>query len=101
MIFWLFSGWFQKPGAAVCSSVCWSLDFSAGASKIPPHSQGVFAEGGVLAFQIVERDHFSSILADWQGGADALVRTRPLGRAFYRLPAACWAGWLACMHGFH
>jgi hypothetical protein len=72
MIFWLFSGWFQKPGAAVCSSVCWSLDFSAGASKIPPHSQGVFAEGGVLAFQIVERDHFSSILADRQGGADAL-----------------------------
>jgi hypothetical protein len=50
MIFWLFSGWLQKPGAEVCSSVCCSLDFSAGASKIPPHSQGLFAEGEVLAF---------------------------------------------------
>jgi hypothetical protein len=50
MIFWLLPGWFQKPGAAVCSSVSWSLDFSAGTSKIPPHSQGLFAEGSVLAF---------------------------------------------------
>jgi hypothetical protein len=43
------------------------LDLNAGASKIPPHSQGLFAEGGVLAFQFVKRDHFSSILAnpDW------------------------------------
>jgi hypothetical protein len=50
MIFWLFSGWFQKPGAEVCFSVSWSFDFSAGASKIPPHSQGLFAEGSVLPF---------------------------------------------------
>jgi hypothetical protein len=50
MIFWLFSGWFQKPGADVCFSVSWSFDFSAGTSKIPPHSQGLFAEGSVLAF---------------------------------------------------
>jgi hypothetical protein len=50
MIFWVFPGWLQKSGAAVCSSVFWSWDFSAGASKIPPHSQGLFAEGGVLPF---------------------------------------------------
>jgi hypothetical protein len=53
MIFWLLPGWFQKPGAAVCSSVSWSLDFSAETSKIPPHSQGLFAEGSVLAFEFV------------------------------------------------
>jgi hypothetical protein len=50
MIFWLFSGWFQKPGALVCSSTFCSLDFCAGASKIPPHGERLFAEGRVLSF---------------------------------------------------
>jgi len=50
MIFWLFSGRFQKSGAEVRSSIFCSLDFSAGASKIPPDSQGLFAEGGIFAF---------------------------------------------------
>jgi hypothetical protein len=50
MIFWLFSGWLQKSGAAVCSSNFCSLDLSAGASKIPPHGQGLIAEGRVAVF---------------------------------------------------
>jgi hypothetical protein len=53
MIFWLFSGWFQKSGAATSSSTFWSLVLWAGASKIPPHGQGLFAEGGILSFEFV------------------------------------------------
>jgi len=49
MIFWLFSGWFQKPGAEVCSSMPASFRFCAETSKIPPHGQGLFAEGQVCA----------------------------------------------------
>jgi len=49
MIFWLFSGWFQKSGCAICSSVWASFFFCAGASKIPPHGQSLFAEGQIFA----------------------------------------------------
>jgi hypothetical protein len=49
--FWLFSGWFQKSGAEICSSVVFSFSFCAGASKIPPHGQCLVAEGLVGAFQ--------------------------------------------------
>jgi len=50
MIFWLFSGWLQKSGAPICSSTFCSLDFRVGESKIPPHGQGLFAEGVILPF---------------------------------------------------
>ena len=43
--FWLFSGWFQKSGEEIWSSVLASFAFCAGASKIPPHGQCLFAEG--------------------------------------------------------
>ena len=51
MTFWLFSGWLQKSGAEICSSVLASFCFCAGASKIPPHGQGLVAEGQVFAFE--------------------------------------------------
>jgi hypothetical protein len=50
MTFWLFSGWFQKSGAETWSSVLASFSFWAGASKIPPHGQGLVAEGLIGAF---------------------------------------------------
>jgi hypothetical protein len=50
MTFWLFSGWLQKSGAEICCSTFSSLVFWAGASKIPPHGQGLLAEGSVFAF---------------------------------------------------
>jgi hypothetical protein len=49
MTFWLFSGWLQKSGAAICCSVVASFSFCAGASKIPPHREGLFAEGQIFA----------------------------------------------------
>jgi len=53
MTFWLFSGWLQKSGAPICSSILFSFCFCAGASKIPPHGQRLFAEGQKFAFQLV------------------------------------------------
>jgi hypothetical protein len=53
MIFWLFSGWVQKSGAAICSSSFFSLAFCAAASKIPPHGERLFAEGRVFSFQFL------------------------------------------------
>jgi len=52
MTFWLFSGWFQKSGAEICASVSASFFFWAGASKIPPHGQGLVAEGLIFAFEL-------------------------------------------------
>jgi len=52
MTFWLRSGWFQKSGAEVCFSISASFSFCAATSKIPPHGQGLFAEGQVRAFQL-------------------------------------------------
>jgi hypothetical protein len=49
MTFWLFSGCDQKSGAAICSSVLLSFCFCAGASKIPPQGERLFAEGLVFA----------------------------------------------------
>jgi hypothetical protein len=49
MIFWLFSGCDQKSGWAICASVSASFFFCAGASKIPPEGQSLFAEGQILA----------------------------------------------------
>ena len=54
MIFWLFSGFDQKSGALVSSSVLASWVFRVGASKIAPHSVGLLAERGVFALQFVE-----------------------------------------------
>jgi hypothetical protein len=54
MIFWLFSGFDQKSGALICSSVWASWDLRAGASKIAPHSVCLLAERNVLSFQFVE-----------------------------------------------
>jgi hypothetical protein len=53
MTFWLFSGWLQKSGLEICSSVLASFSFCAGASKIPPHGQCLVAEGLVLAVEFV------------------------------------------------
>ena len=47
--FWLFPGWVQKSGAAICCSVWASFCFCAGASKIPPDGQSLVAEGQVFA----------------------------------------------------
>jgi len=49
MTFWLFSGWLQKSGAEICCSLWANFCFCAGASKIPPHGEGLFAEGKVFA----------------------------------------------------
>jgi hypothetical protein len=49
MTFWLFSGWFQKSGAAICSAVSASFFFCVEASKIPPHGEGLVAKRLVLA----------------------------------------------------
>jgi len=54
MIFWLFSGFAQKSGALICSSVWASWDLRCGASKIAPHSVGLLAERNVLSFQFFE-----------------------------------------------
>jgi hypothetical protein len=51
MIFWLLSGWLQKSGWAICSSSLPSFCFWAGASKIPPHGQRLFAEGEIFAVE--------------------------------------------------
>jgi hypothetical protein len=51
MIFWLFSGWLQKSGAATWRSISANRVFCLAASKIPPHGQGLFAEGRIAAFQ--------------------------------------------------
>jgi hypothetical protein len=49
MIFWLFSGFDQKSGALVSSSILASWVFRVEASKIAPHSVGLLAERRVLA----------------------------------------------------
>jgi len=49
MTFWLFSGCDQKSGCAMRSSILASFCFCAGASKIPPQGQSLFAEGLILA----------------------------------------------------
>jgi hypothetical protein len=54
MIFWLFSGWFQKSGALIWSSVLASCARRVGASKIAPHSVSLLAERNVLSFQFFE-----------------------------------------------
>ena len=54
MTFWLFSGWFQKSGEEICSSVSASFFLCAGASKIPPHGQGLVAQRLVLTFEFFE-----------------------------------------------
>jgi len=50
MIFWLFSGLFQKSGELIASSVLAKAAFLEGASKIAPHSVGLLAERNVLPF---------------------------------------------------
>jgi hypothetical protein len=55
MIFWLFSGFDQKSGALVSSSILDSWFFRVGASKIAPHSVSLLAERSVFALQFVER----------------------------------------------
>jgi hypothetical protein len=52
--FWDFSGWFQKSGEAICSSIRASWDFLVAGSKIAPHGFGLPAERKILAFQILE-----------------------------------------------
>jgi len=54
MIFWLFSGFDQKSGALVSSSILASWVFRVEASKIAPHSVGLLAERNVFSFQFVE-----------------------------------------------
>jgi hypothetical protein len=54
MIFWLFSGFDQKSGAWICSSVLARVALRAGASKIAPHSVGLLAERGVFPLEFVE-----------------------------------------------
>jgi hypothetical protein len=49
MIFWLFSGFDQKSGALVSSSILVSWVFRVEASKIAPHSVSLLAERSVLA----------------------------------------------------
>jgi hypothetical protein len=49
MIFWLFSGLFQKSGAEMTASLCVSFCRCAGASKIPPDGRRLVAEGLVFA----------------------------------------------------
>jgi len=51
--FWLFSGWDQKSGAEISFSVSFSFCFWVEASKIPPHGQGLVAEGLVGALLLV------------------------------------------------
>jgi hypothetical protein len=54
MIFWLFSGLLQKSGEEICCSSLFNLVFCAGASKIPPHGERLFAEGEVFPFQFFD-----------------------------------------------
>jgi len=54
MIFWLFSGFDQKSGALVSSSILASWVFRVKASKIAPHSVSLLAERRVLALQFLE-----------------------------------------------
>jgi len=49
MIFWLFSGLFQKSGAEMRPSLWASFDRWPEASKIPPHGRRLVAEGLVFA----------------------------------------------------
>jgi hypothetical protein len=42
----------RSPAAEVCSSILASFCFCVETSKIPPHGQGLFAEGYVCAFQL-------------------------------------------------
>jgi hypothetical protein len=49
MIFWLFSGCDQNSGWEICCSILVNFCFCAAASKIPPHGQGLFAEGQIFA----------------------------------------------------
>jgi hypothetical protein len=49
MIFWLFSGLFQKSGAEISVSLLVSFCRWPDASKIPPHGSRLVAEGLVFA----------------------------------------------------
>jgi hypothetical protein len=49
MIFWLFSGLFQKSGAEMSESLCASFERCPAASKIPPHGRRLVAERLVFA----------------------------------------------------
>jgi len=54
MAFWLFSGWLQKSGSAICFSILESWRSLAGASKIAPHGESLLAERCVFSFQFVD-----------------------------------------------
>jgi len=54
MSFWLFSGFDQKSGALVRSSILASWDLRVGASKIAPHSVSLLAERRIIALKFVE-----------------------------------------------
>src|SRR5579885_2264352 len=73
MTFWLFSGWLQKSGEAICSSSLFSLDCCAEASKIPPHGQGLFAEA-------VEGGAVGRGVADEHQRIEAGKAGQPLGK---------------------
>ena len=50
--FWPFSGFDQKSADPIRCSMAVSFSFCAATSKIPPHGQGLFAEGHVFAVQL-------------------------------------------------
>jgi hypothetical protein len=52
MIFWLCSGLDQKSGDEICCSSLAIFDLWPGASKIPPHGQGLLTQGQVLSFDV-------------------------------------------------
>ena len=54
MTFWLLSGWDQKSGDEICSSVAASSFFFLAASKIAPHGRCLFLERRVFAVKFVE-----------------------------------------------
>jgi hypothetical protein len=54
MTFWLFSGWDQKSGDEICSSVLANSFIFWDASKIAPHGRSLFPERRVFAIKFFE-----------------------------------------------
>jgi hypothetical protein len=54
MIFWLFSGLFQKSGSLISFSSSANFARLPGASKIAPHRRSLLAERGVFALEFFE-----------------------------------------------
>src|SRR5207237_584281 len=83
---------FQKSGEEICSSVSASFFLCAGASKIPPHGQGLVAQGLVLTFKFVEGHGYEFSVTQAGGSKTKVSRSLTVASPLAAVPA----GGLAC-----